>query len=667
MTRLHSFLFLLLVVVLGAVSGCGNNPYPDGESARSIIYRTIGDDPKTLDPSLSYTVSEAQIIDVIYPSYFQYHYLKRNPFVLELALGAEQPKREPYAYSEKVKGRDVPKRGEAWTFRIKRGLKFQDDPCFPNGKGREIVAADIIYSFRRMADPAVPCPVLSFFQDKIIGFAPYVEANQKRAKNKQKADYAAPVAGLQLDPNDPYTFRILLNQPYPQLRYLMTMHFTTPLAHEAIAKYGDELARHPVGSGAYLLSEYTPKRRIVLRANPNRRLETYPTEGEPSDFQSGLLKDAGKPLPLAEEVHFDVIRESVTGWNLFLQGYQDAWGVSQENYNQVVSRQGELTPEMKRKGISLKRSTDPNIFYFGFNMNDPVVGGYTPEKRKLRQAISLSIDSQEFIDLFSQGNGKPAQSIIAPGIFGYEADYRNPYRQFDPKLTRAKQLLSEAGYPKGLDKNGDRLTIYYETPEAGAAQRQFVGLVKRQIEALGIHLEVRSSRGIVWQDLIDKGKYQFMNYGWSADYPDPENFTFLLYGPNKRPGPNATNYNNPRFNRLFETMRAMDDGPQRLAIIRQMRAIIQEDCPWIYLNHDENLGIGYSWLRNGKPSPVANDTLKYRGVDGPLRAKMQALWNKPNYVPVIIGAILLFLGSIPAAATVRRRKTRRARRDGANL
>lgn len=659
--RVGRLLFALPLAAL-CLSGCGNNPYPPGESEKSILFASMGDDPRTLDPTVSYTVTEAVITDVIYPAYFQYNYLKRNPFVLELALGAVQPKREPYYFSDKP-GAPL-KKGEQWTFRLKPNLKFQDDPCFDKGKGRDITANDIIYSFRRMADPAVACPVLSFFQDKIIGFDKYIANNQKRAEKKQSADYAAPIEGLQVDAKDPLTFRILLNQPYPQLRYLMAMHFTTPLAREAAEKYGKDLARHPVGSGPFMLTDYTPKRQIVLESNPNRRDERYPSEGEPGDRAAGLLDDAGQKLPLVDKVVLSVVREGVTGWNLFLQGYLDSWGVTQENYSQVISRQGQLSEEMKQKGVRLRKSVGIDISYFGFNMNDPVVGGYTPQKRKLRQAISLTIDAQAILDLMDQGNGKTADFIIPPNIFGYEPNYRNPYRKFDPDLVKAKQLLKEAGYPNGIDpKTGDRLTIYYEDAAVTAAGRQYQGLLLKQIEALGINVEARTWRPIIWQDRIDKGQYQFMHYGWLADYPDPENFLFLLYGPNKRPGPNATNYNNPEYNRLFEKMRALDNGPERLAIIRQMRAIATEDCPWIYVSHSVDLGLGYDWVHNSKPNPIANDVFKYRRVDGQTRAQRQREWNTPVYWPVIAVAAVLILGSIPAANTVKRHRTRRIRRE----
>ena len=639
---------LPLVALALTLAGCSNSPYPAGQAARPVLYRALGDDPRTLDPSVSYTVSEARIVDLIYPAFYQYHYLKRDPYVLELALGAEAPRRVPWPTAASA--------GERWTFRIKPGLRFQDDPCFPGGRGREVVANDFIYAFRRMADPSVACPVRSFFEDKILGFAAYVAANRAHG-----ADYAAPVEGLQLDPGDPYVFHIALNQPYPQLRYLMAMHFTTPIAHEAAERYGEELARHPVGCGPYVMTEYARKKRIVLSANPNRHTEVYPSEGAPGDAEAGLLAHAGARLPLADTVVFTMIREGTTGWNLFLQGFMDAWGVDAQNYHQVISVKGDLSPEMRQRGVSLYRAADPNIRYFTFNMNDPVVGGTTQRARKLRQAISLAIDAQEFIDLFQQGYGVPAQWIVPPGLLGYDDAYLNPYRQ--TSVERGKQLLAEAGYPGGVDAaTGERLTIYFDNAAVTPEGLQFVGLLKKHVERLGITLESRSWRPIVWQDRIDKGQFQFTQYGWLADYPDPENFVFLLYGPNKRPGPNAAAYANPEYDRLFEQMLSMEDGPQRLAIIDRMRDIAVEDCPWVYLYHAEGLFIAYDWLQNVKPHPVANDTTKYQGIDAALRAERQAAWNQPSWPPAFVAAALLIVAMLPAVQVVRRRRGRRLRR-----
>jgi ABC-type transport system substrate-binding protein len=602
----------------------------------------------------------------MYGMYYRYHYLKQAPYELELVLGAAEPKREPYTFPDPKTGKPV--HGESWTFRIKPGLHFQDDPCFPGGKGREIVASDFLLSFRRLADPAIGCPILGFVEDKIIGLSDFAAACRKRkAELKLGPDFNAPVAGLQVDPHDPYTFRVLLNQPYPQLRYLMAMHFTTPLAHEAVETYGDKLRDHPVGCGQYVMTEYTKKQQIVLKANPNRPLEYYPTEGMPGDREAGLLEDAGKQLPLSDTVIFKFVPERITAWNLYLQGYLDRYSVTQDNFRQVMAPQGGLSPEMKQKGVLLQKVTTPNTYYFSFNMDDPVFGGYTPQRRKLRQAVSLAIDSQEFIDLLFEGNGRKPEWLIPPGITGYDPDYKNPYCQ--PDLPRAKKLLAEAGYPDGIDpKSGDRLTLYYDNTADTPEDRQFLGLLQRQVEALGIHLESRTWRDTIWQDRLDKGQFQFVSYGWFADYPDPENFTFLLYGPNQRPGPNHTNYKNPEYDRLFEQMRVMEEGPARVEVIRKMRAIAVEDCTWIPYMHREQMGLDYDWLKNSKSHGVANDVTKYWRIDGKRRDAQQVAWNQPNYWPILGLLALVGAGSMPAVSVIRNRRRRKVRREagGAN-
>jgi oligopeptide transport system substrate-binding protein len=651
--------FTALTLLLSTLTGCSNNPYPAQEHRASTIYRTFLDDPKTLDPSVCYVALE--IPGLIYSCFYQYHYLKRDPITLDLDLGAEEAKRELLNVTVMEKGKPVQKRGEQWTFRIKSGVRFQDDPCFPGGKGREVTVDDFLFAFRRMADPSVGSPVVSFVEDKILGFAELSAKNRALVDAKKKADYETPIEGLERVDN--YTFRIKLNQPYPQLRYLMATWFTAPQAHEALAMYKKDIARHPVGCGPYILSEYQSKRRMVLTKNPNYREEFYPSEGAPGDAEKGLLKDAGKRLPLTDTIVYMFLREGITGWNLFLQGYYDEWAVNPVNYNQVIDTTGGLSNEMRQKGIELKTATKPNTNYFAFNMDDPIVGGYTPQKRKLRQALSLALDAQVFLDLFYQGNGTLAEWIIPPGLFGYDPNYKNPYRTND--LEKAKKLLAEAGYPNGINpKTGDRLTLYYENPYTAAGGRRFIALVQKQFEALGIKVEPRTSRFPIWYEKIKKGKYQFYDYNWLADYPDAENFVFLLYGPNKIDGgPNTSRYDNPEYNRLFEQMRAMDDTSERLEIINKMRAMAVEDCPWVYLYHSATLNIHYDWLANVKPHPVALNTSKYFRLDPEKRANLRAAWNRPNYWPAVGLVLFLFVGSIPAAGVVRNRSSRRARRD----
>ncbi len=665
MARFRTSLWSALVCLglsLPALQGCGNNPYPKSDARRAIHYRILAEDPKTLDPTVSYTNTEAYVVDVIYPSFFQYNYLKIDPVELEPNLGAEMPTREDYVFEAEEDGQKVRKTGEVWTFRIREDLRFQDDPCFEGGKGRKVTAHDFIYSFKRMGDPAMHSPVLGFVQDKIIGMQEYVEYNRKRLDDKQSGDYAFPIKGLQVDPQNPHVFRIFLNQKYPQLKYLMAMHFTTPIPREAVEKYGEDFKTHPVGCGPYMMKEYKRRRSLTLVKNPNYYPDFYPSEGMPGDAEAGLLADAGKQLPLLDEVHFTISRETVTAWNLFIQGYLDSAAVNRDNFQQVVANTGSgLSEEMVRKGLVLREAAGMSIFYYAFNMDDPVVGGNGEKQKKLRKAISKSIDNQTYIDLFLIGLGVPAESPLPPQLEGYDPDYVNPNNTFD--LEEAKRLLAEAGYPNGInEKTGDRLTLYFDNGAGNATARQMVDFVVRSIERLGIDVQSRTSRPNVWQDKVRKGEFQFISYGWLADYPDPENFLFLFYGPNVRPAPNYANYQNKRYDRLFEQMRAMDESPERTAIIHEMRDILAEDSPWHYTFHQVSWGLYQPWLKNVKTHPVSKDVTKYYNIDTEKRAQLWSEWNRPNHWPWIL-TLAAFVGAlIPAANVVKRRRNRRIRK-----
>lgn len=638
--------------------GCANSPYTPGDAAQSTIFTTFGD-PTSFDPAVSYNTGDAGIIDPIYPSYFRYRYPSQEKIQLELNLGAVQPVVTPTTVTVTDKSGSHPAKGETWTFRIRHDLRFQDDPCFPDGKGRPITANDIVYSFKRMADPKVNCPIVSFVSDKVLGWEKYSDAFAK----KGKAHYDDPLPGVQVDPNDPYTFRIALNQSYPQLRFLMAMHFTTPTPREAVEKYGDNFATyHPVGCGAYRMEVYQPRSKIVLVRNPNC-VETYPATAEPGDDPELIdPKLLGKRLPFTDKVVMTYLKEPLTAYNLFQQGYLDNIAASPTTA-QIIPAAVSLTPELKARGVKLMSDVFPGFDYLAFNMTDPVFGGYTDKKRKLRQAISLAINSQAYIDVIGQGIGKAADFIVPPGLFGYDANYKNPYRQFDPNLAKAKQLLAEAGYPNGIDPaTQQKLTLYYDNDAQDPSTRQAVRLYQLQIEQLGLDVQTRDTTFPNFTDRVNKRQNQFFELGWVADYPDPENFLGLLYGPNAAPQDNGAVYQNPKYDALFEQMRSMPDTPERQKIIEQMRAILQEDCPMIALVYDEDRLLTQPWLKNTKPHPIAADTLKYRIVDPEERVKDQAQWNSPRIVPLIVTLIVLVLAIVPAASAVRGRQNRRVRR-----
>ncbi|MGH8716495.1 MAG: ABC transporter substrate-binding protein, partial [Burkholderiales bacterium] len=430
---------------------------------------------------------------------------------------------------------------------------------------------------------------------------------------------------------------------------------------------------YPVGTGPYMLTENNPNSRMVLERNPNFHGEIYPASGEPDDAKAGLLKDAGKPLPFIDKVVFSREKESIPYWNKFLQGYYDASGITSDSYDQAVQvgAQGEavVTEAMREKGIRLETSVATTIIYMGFNMLDPVVGGYSERARKLRQAISIAVDYEEYISIFANGRGIPAQGPIAPGIWGFRDGQAGinlvVYEWADNRPKRksigvAKKLLAEAGYPDGRDaKTGEPLLLNFDVTARGPDDKARLDWLRKQFAKLDLQLVVRATDYNRFQEKIRKGDAQIFNWGWNADYPDPENFLFLLTGPQgkvKFDGENAANYDNPEYNELFERMKNMDNGPQRQAIIDKMVTIARNDAPWNWGFHPKDFGLYHGWMQNVKPNQMARNNLKYERIDAALRSQERREWNQPVLWPVLLILAVLVASAVPAVRAYRRKE-----------
>jgi len=427
-----------------------------------------------------------------------------------------------------------------------------------------------------------------------------------------------------------------------------------------------------------MLTVNNPNRQMVLERNPNYQGETYPAEGQPGDAEAGLLKDAGKPLPFIDKVVFSLEKEQIPYWNKFLQGYYDASGISSDTFDQAVqfSGQGDVTlsEDMQARGIKLQMSVATSVFYLGFNMIDPVVGGYSERARKLRHAISIAMDQEEMISIFQNGRGIAAQGPIPPGIFGYHEGKEgiNPYvYDWEGGAARrkpveyAKQLLAEAGYPNGRDaKTGQPLLVNLDTTGTGPDAKARLDWYAKQFEKIGVQLAIRATDWNRFQDKLRKGNVQLYFLGWNADYPDPENFLFLLHGAQskvKTSGENASNYENPEFDRLFERMKSMANGPERQAIIDRMVEIARHDAPWVWSLFPKDYALQHAWVYNRKPHSIANNGLKYQRIDPAARERARREWNQPVVWPLALGAGLVVLSLVPAVVTFRRRERRTAR------
>lgn len=653
------------VLAMAVCASCGNNPYPEADAKAKIVYTSFGNPPRTLDPQVSYSAVDQDVLANVYEAPLEYHFLER-PYRLIPALVTEVPVPRPLA-----DGR------VAYRFSIRAGIQFIEDDCFQlsqsDQRTRELLASDFLFALQRIADSEVNSPAITTFE-KLVGLREFRERlTELREKDAAFAELridqqyreAGAIDGVRL--LDSHHFEITLSAPYPQILYWFAMPFTAPIPWEAVAYYDgeerDSFSEVAVGTGPFRLAKYDKQSRIVLERNPlwygvthpewKAPSATYPSEGEAGDREAGLLEAAGKPLPLIDRVEFRYEKEGIPRFTKFLQGYYDASGIIKESFSQVIT-EDRLSPEMEALGMRLRKSVEPTVYYLGFNMLDKVVGHSAGERgRKLRQAMSLAIDTDGYLEIFRNGRGIPAQSPVPPGIYGYDPEYQNPYRQAD--LERAKLLLTEAGYPEGIDpSSGKPLKLTFDTADTSAQGRLTYLYYTNSWAKLGIQVEIAATNYNKFQQKIRDGAYQLYQWGWIADYPDPENFLFLLWsemGQTTNGGPNSANFSNPEYDALYLKVRDMPDGPERLAAVRAMRSLLERESPWIPLFHGETYALYQSWLLNVKPTGLSIPTLKYRDLQPELRAELRERWNKPIRWPAYALASLLVIGVLPGVFT----------------
>jgi oligopeptide transport system substrate-binding protein len=583
--------FFTLALVFSAIS-CTKH---EDSQFDNYIHENVKSNVKGLDPATAASdLYPAIVMGQVYEGLLQYSYLER-PVHPEPLLAESMPV--------------VSKDGLTYTFKIRKGILFHDDPSFKstNGKGREVEADDFVYSWKRLADPALHSDGFWMFDGKIKGMTEWRDEMVKLGK----ADYTKPILGLETP--DKYTLVIKLIRPYPQLLYILTMTGAYVLPHEAVENYGPELQNHPVGTGPYKFRSWVRNAEVILDRNPNYHDDHYPTKGEASDQTSGRLADAGKKLPLNDGVVFTEMYEDQPRILNFKKGVFDWIEIPKDSFDSIVVND-DVNAELKAEGVTLNPTVDGDLTFDSFNMDDPIVGG--AKNKYLRQAMSLAVNTKDLINKFYFGHGVEAQGPIPPGVSGYDPKRVDPYKKYD--LAKAKELMKKAGYP-----NGEGLPeILYET-YSGSTNRQIAEYFQQEMSQLGIKIKINMN---TWPQFIDKTKLrkaQMFGMAWSADYPDGENFLQLFYGKNASPGPNSSNYNNPEYNKLFEQASVMQDSPARTKIYQKMVDIVVEDCPWIFDVHRMAFILTHGWFHNYKRNLTILNYIKYYRIDKDKKAELK--------------------------------------------
>ena len=555
---------------------------PAKEKHLALPLRSGG--PGTLDPATAGTRYDQRCIVPVTEPLLQHAYFER-PYRLEPLLLAALPSSED---------------GITWSFELKPGVRFADDPCFPGGKGRELVTADVLYSWTRLADPAVGLKNYWVFQGLVLGWEAYRDSLEKGDEEAQLAGF------VELDER---RFRVVLTRPAKKFLWTLAQYQTAIVAREAVEAYGEGFARHPVGTGPFRLDEWRDGQSLTYSANEAYH-GRYPSRATKEHEAQGLFVGEGRQLPLVDGFTYHVFVEENPMWLEFKSGRLDFVQVPAVNQPEAFhKRSRELKRPFREKGITAVRVPLFDFIFRAFNMEDELLGGYDEKSRKLRMAIAHAIDFEEFNATFYDSANVVYDGMIPPGLAGHPRGGRGPVRYgFD--LERSHACLAEAGYPGGeglppIDFHAGRSGNLLEQ------SRLFV----RQLARVGIRVNPVHVAFPQLLEAVRNKKAPMFTYAWTSDYPDAESNLALFYGPNGSPGKNAFNYTNERFDELYERSLTMEDSPERTALYEQMRDLVMHDVPFVGSMARVRHYLIQPWLRGLKPSETFFNWVKYLDLD----------------------------------------------------
>jgi oligopeptide transport system substrate-binding protein len=579
---------------------------PDAQAQKKVLrlaFRTAetGFDPQRIDDRYSVGICEN-----LFEPLLTYDYLARPVKLVPLTAEAIPEPEE---------------KGTRYTFHIKPGILYADDPAF-NGKKRELVAKDIEYAIKRFRDPRHRSPYAWLFENKIVGLDELTEKAVKSGGGK--FDYDAKVAGIEV--RGKYTISFKLKEPDFNFLYVLAMPNVVPVAREVIEAYADDTHAHPVGTGPFILKEWVRRSKIVLERNPNHRgyeLDTRYANMSDEWDRRAVEALGGKRLPLLDRVEIYPIDEEQPRFLAFLNKEHDILDETPFAFIHQVLPNGKLAPNLARQGVNVFQELQPEITYTAMNVSDKAegkpnpIGGYSSERVALRRALVLAYDREAEIEIIRKGQAVAAQSLVPPGVVGYDPAFRTG-PQHD--VAKAKALLDMFGY---VDTNNDGfreqpdgrpLVLRYKYDAGNQEQRQIAELWVKSLANVGLRSEAQA---VIFADLLkDKKVANFMlaSSAWIADYPDAQNFLQLLYGPNTGQS-NESEFKLPEYDRLYEKSLTIPDSPERNEIYRELNRLLLAYAPWRLGVHRIYNHLQYPWVKGYKKHPILYTNFKYLDLD----------------------------------------------------
>ncbi|SHO56054.1 ABC transporter substrate-binding protein [Vibrio quintilis] len=583
-----------LLVAAIATSGPLYAAGPHGTLNVDIDGPATGFDPAKVGDSYS-----MQVVSNVYDTLLTYDYLAR-PVKLVPNVIESMPK--------------ITNGGKTYTFKIKPGIYFADDPAF-KGKKRELVAADYVYSLKRILDKTINSPTSYLLAGKFVGTDKLVKQSGNGPLN-----YDTKIEGIKA--LDKYTLQLNLKEINYNFSVIMAMPSFAAVAREVIEANAANTNAHPVGTGPYMLADWKPGNKISLTANPNFRKLTFDFKPDPTDPVSvKVAKEMhGKTIPQIKNININVIEEEQPGWLAFLNKQLDLSGIPQPAYKEALvmnpknPQDVKLAKKFVDQGISLQRSKLLEITFYFFNMEDPVVGGYTPKKIALRRAIAMAYPRAETIARIRRGQATPVNYVIPEGVAGHNPNVKSAI-QYNP--AKANALLDAAGYKIGPDgfrtqPDGSPLSVEMGTGTA-AIDREWNEFWQQTFDAVKIKLTFKTGKWNELSKMNREGKLQMWGLAWFADYPDGDNFMQMFYGPNTGDS-NWAAFNLPVFNKEYEETLKLPDGPERQKLYDKMNKQITQYQPLVMGDTRIRSMVTHDYVHGYKSHPIIG-SWRYMSLD----------------------------------------------------
>ena len=540
----------------------------------------------SLDPVRQNDYESARLVTLLFDSLLQYRYLAATQ-----AVEPDLLERMPELSADKL----------TYTFTLRKGVRFHDDPCFAGGQGRELTTDDVLFSLKRFGDARLNTKSWFAIEGAVAGYDAFHAAT---AAPGAPADTGKlEIAGFhKIDAN---RFTLRLTHPNPLFLTAFTYASSAIVPPEALKMYGDQFGNHPVGTGPYILKEVD--RKGTLRFEKYARYHgRYPSSGAPGDAESGLLKDAGRPLPLIDVLLMPLIEEAQPRSLQFQRGQIDVLSLDQANFNRMVARKPDGTfrvADAYAAQFDVFSYPEQAMFYYGLNMRDPLLG----RNKLLRQAFAHLVDTRGIVNTLLNGRGVKLHSIVSVMVPGNEHDTDARFPDYD--LAAARKLLAQAGYPDG--KGLPVISVSY--PAARLQERNEFDYLKARFAAAGVQLAPVFMDNANFIKRAAGGDFQIMYYGWTGD-PDAADFYQQLLTKNIGAGSNLTAFSNAAYDKEFEAALLLPNGPERFAHFRKMNDILADEMPMIFTYDPVYVGLKQKWLRNWKPTSMSSELI-YVDVD----------------------------------------------------